>query len=82
MREILLEYCAYVSLMTIIGSCLGLFFQQYMLEKTGRPSYSVFVFTLCIMMVVVSTVGLNIPIVIQQSDNGTLWQTGDYCKRD
>ena len=26
LREIMLTYCAYISLMTIVGSCLGLFF--------------------------------------------------------
>lgn len=47
------EYSGMVQIMTIFGSLLGIFFQDFMVKTTGRVSYQIIILTLCILLAMI-----------------------------
>lgn len=67
MKRIPLDYMAYVLVMTLLGTGPGIFFQTYLVKSTGRLSYTVVIFTSCLLISAFSVSAINIPLLVHRS---------------
>lgn len=79
-----IEYAIYVVIFSLLGSFPGLFFQNYMREKTGRISPQVIVLNSVLVIILVSTLSIQIPQMLHKSQTITegapgLWDLTPYC---
>lgn len=77
-------YTIYVVIFSLMGSFPGLFFQNYIREKTGRISPQVIVMNSVLVLIVVSTLGLQIPQIVHKGQSSAanapgLFDITPYC---
>lgn len=77
MGKIPLAYMTYVLVFTMVGTIPGLFFQNFIVERTGRVSYGVFILFSTLFVCGVSTLGINIPQMV--SDPHEAFSFTNYC---
>lgn len=79
-KKVDLNYSIYVLIMTTIGTVIGIVFQRRLIDYYKRVSYQNFILVFIFILAVVSTIIVNIPIIIHKSENGEGFFTlTDYC---
>lgn len=74
------DYTLNLILMAIIGGSIGIWFQNYLYQKTGRQAYIVFLLDVTIAFSATLIPIMEIPAIIRRSAKGSdILATASYC---
>jgi uncharacterized membrane protein YfcA len=65
-----LKYSYLVNIMTLIGTFLGIFFQNYILKTTKKVSYIVIILTSCIIFALMATTSMSVSEILKKRNEG------------